>query len=158
MRSRQLITTAVAIGALLAIGACKKGDDKKGDKKGDTADTTGAAKTTAETKPGGDTSLDEKKAMAEKIMAMFEAVGKAMSDNEEDCAKMAATVQKIADDNKALIAQGAKMREDADLKKWFESKHGDRVKAIMTGAVSSMMKKCSNDEGVKKAFEALTAD
>jgi hypothetical protein len=166
--------SALAIGSLLALGACKK-DDKKGDDKAadkdKNGDDKGAAKPTDDTAAnpcgddgaknpcgGGDMSMDDKKAMAEKIVTMFEAVGKAITENEADCAKMAAGVQKIADENKELITKGKALDDDPEFKKWFEETHGEKIKTVMTGAVTSMIKNCKDDEGVKNAFEALTGE
>lgn len=172
MRSLKMITTALAIGSLLALGACKKDDKKKEDDKGadkGTADDgKGAAKTTDTPNPcagknpcgggGGAMSMDERKEMAGKVVAMFEAVGKVITENEADCAKMAAGVQKIADENKDLIAKGKAMDDDPEFKKWFDETHGEKVKTVMTAAVTSMMKNCQTDKGVQAAFKSLTGE
>jgi hypothetical protein len=173
MRTLKVITASLAIGSLLAFAACKKDDKKKEDDttKADekTDDTTAAGKTTDDTANpcantdenpcgGGDMSMDDKKAMAGKVVTMFEQVAKAVEENAEDCAKMAEAVQKLADDNKELIAQGKSMDEDPEFKKWFDETHGEKLKTTMTGAMTAMMKKCGQDEGVKKAFSSLTGE
>ena len=172
MRTLKVIIASLAIGSLLALSACKKDDKKKEDdttatdKEGE--DTTGAAKTTDDTATdttatddtaaGGDMSMDEKKATAEQVVKMFEEVAAAVQANKDDCPKMAAAVEKIAQANKELIAKGKTMDEDAEFKKWFDETHGEKMKATMTGAMTAMMEKCGQDEGVKKAFSTLTGE
>lgn len=174
MRTLKVIIASLAIGSLLAFAACKK-DEKKGDDKGektdkkDGDDTATAGKTTDDTANpcagknpcgGGDgaMSMDDKKKMAGEVITMFENVAKAVEENAEDCAKMAEAVQKVADANKELIAKGQSMRKDDDpeFQKWFDETHGEKLKTTMTGAMTAMMKKCAEDEGVKKAFGAIT--
>jgi hypothetical protein len=171
MRQIKLLTTALAIGSLLALGACKKDEKKNED---DTAKTDegktddGAGKTTdtaanpcegkTDEGGGGDMSMDDKKAMAEKVVAMFEAVGKAVQDNESDCNAMAAGIQKISDENKELTAKAKTMDDDPEFKKWFDETHGEKVKAVMTGAITAMMKNCAEDKGVQAAFTSLTGE
>lgn len=168
MRTLKVIIASLAIGSLLALSACKKDEKKeddtaKTDKEGDNTAAKPADEKPADEKPaddsaGGDMSMDDKKAMAEKVVKMFEEVAKAVEENAEDCAKMAEGVQKIADANKDLIAQGKSMDEDAEFKKWFDETHGEKMKTTMTGAMTAMMKKCGEDEGVKKAFSSLTGE
>lgn len=174
MRSLKLTISALAIGSLLALGACKKDDKKKEDDKGDKADDgkaddgKGAAKTTDDTANpcagknpcggGGDMSMDDKKAMAGKVVEMFEAVAKVVTDNEADCAKMAEGISKLADENKDLIAKGKNMDDDPEFKKWFDETHGEKLKTTMTGAVTAMMKNCQKDKAVQDAFKKLTGE
>lgn len=172
MRTAKVIIASLAVGSLLAFAACKKDDkDKESDDTADdtTGDDTAAGKTTDDTaanpcanpcgdSSGGDMSMDDKKAMAEKVVKMFDEVKVAVEENVDDCPKMAAAVQEVADANKDLISQGKSMDDDPEFKKWFDETHGEKMKATMTGAMTAMMKKCGEDEDVKAAFQSLTGE
>jgi hypothetical protein len=117
------------------------------------------AEPTAAPEPSTDPSGSvDKKAIAAKIVAMFGELAGALTANEDDCAAMASAIDSVAAGNLELIAQAKAIDDDLEFKRWFEQTHGEQVKAIMTGAMTSMMKNCANDEGVKQAFGRMFGD
>lgn len=105
----------------------------------------------------GTLSLDEKKEIANGVVAMFDEVATAVQANEQDCAAMAAAIDGIATKNADLLARSKKIDGDADeeFKKWFQQTHVQHVQQTMGGAMQSMQKKCGEDQAVRAAFGRL---
>lgn len=101
---------------------------------------------------------EDKKKLAAEVVAMFDAVAAVVKKHSKDCAKMAAGVQRVADKNRGLIEQGKNMDDDAAFRQWFDETYGEKLKATMTEAMTAMMEKCAEDEGVRKAFQSLTGE
>jgi hypothetical protein len=102
--------------------------------------------------------LEEKKALAGQVVAMFDEVGAAITANEADCAAMATEIDGIATRHADLIAKGKTIDDDPEFKTWFDETHGEHIRTTMGAAVQSMMKNCAEDEGVKAAFQRLAGE
>jgi hypothetical protein len=99
-----------------------------------------------------------RKASAKRVVAMFEAVAAVVKKHAASCDKMAAGIGKVAARNKALIAEAKSLDDEPKFRAWFDQTYGDRLKAVLTEAVTLVMQSCAEDEGVQKAFQSLSGE
>lgn len=154
----KLILSALAMFGLILSAGCGKeeakseGDSPEAAKPAEEGATPTAAEKPAD-KPaaGGDMNKEE---MAEKMLTMFKAMAKAATDNKGNCDAMADAMEKIINDNKALMEAGKNFDKDPENKKWFEETHGEQIKEIM-GSMMAPMMECQDNEKLKKVFESM---
>jgi hypothetical protein len=161
MKTLTKITTVIAIGSLLALGACKKDKKEGGDETAEGKKPTDGTENPCAGKENpcaaGKTSMEDKKKMANDMVAMLGEAAKAIEANPEDCAAMAGALNKVADDHKAQIDKIKEMmakgeEKDPAFDAWFKETHQDNMTKTMGSAMGAMMKKCAQDEGVKTAW------
>jgi hypothetical protein len=93
----------------------------------------------------------------DKVVAMMDDMGKAVSAAGEDCNKMGDALEKWAADNKAFIDWGKEQDKDPAKKKEFD----DKCKSKMEGAMEKMgpmmggLMKCGDNAKVKAAMESM---
>lgn len=92
--------------------------------------------------------------LAEKSIAMMEAMAAAASANKDNCDGMADAMKVIVEGNKDLIAQGKKFDQDEEKKKWFEEKYKDKAEAAAKAMIEPMMA-CGENAKLQEVFKSL---
>lgn len=159
MKLARMIITASAVLAIGLAAGCKKDE-----KKGDAPAAAPKAENGTPTAPAADKPADPPAApaamtgsveeMAAKAVTMMETLAKAAVDNKGDCDKQAAAMQKVMDDNKALIAAGKEFDKDPAKKKQFDEMMENKAPEVM-GPMMEALAPCGEHEGMKKVFEAF---
>ena len=90
---------------------------------------------------------------AEKMVTMMEDLGNAVEKAGDDCGKMAAGVEAVANkyDLKALKAEAEKMKGNAEESKKMMEKYGPRMEKVMPKLMGMM--KCADDPKMKAVNE-----
>ncbi len=87
-----------------------------------------------------------------KFLAFFDKVADTVVADKDDCAKMAKDVNKLIDDNQAVLEAAKKAQASGKQLPPDVRSHMMETGKRMSAA---MMEKCSNDAGVKAAFDRL---
>lgn len=168
------ITIALLCAGTLAFAACGKKDEEKkpadpaaeGDKPADPAakpaETPTAAKPAAD-EPADDDSADEpaaeggEKPTAEDMdnaFNMMKDLAAAANENKEDCAKMAAAMDKVVTKNEALVKKMGSLRNDEEAKKMWEEKYKSESETVMMSMMGAMQK-CATDPAVGEVMKKM---
>lgn len=121
----------------------------------DTAPSKGSgapAPTTEKKAPAADAKVEISAADAEKFLAFFNKFADAMVANKDDCTKMAAALNKVIDQNQAMI----KLANDAKNsgKKLPKAVEDKMMKRVMSD-IAPAMQKCQSDKGVMDAMKRM---
>ena len=89
---------------------------------------------------------------AEKFLAFFNKFADVMVANKDDCTKMAAGLNKVIDQNQAMIKMANESKNSG--KKLPKAVEDKMMKRVMSD-VAPAMQKCQNDQGVMDAMKRM---
>ena len=99
--------------------------------------------------------LEGRKAVAERMLVVFDALAGAVTSTETDCVAMAIQIDGIGTTYAADIEAAKNIQDDKEIEAWFKETHAKKLEELARRAMESMMKNCAQDEAVGEAFKKL---
>ena len=141
--------------ALLA-GSAAYADTAPSKGAGSTAPTADKKAPPSDSKPAPTPAPAEiSSADAEKFLAFFNKFADVMVANKDDCTKMAAGLNKVIDQNQAMIKMANESKNSG--KKLPKAVEDKMMKRVMSD-VAPAMQKCQSDQGVMDAMKRMDGD
>jgi hypothetical protein len=96
--------------------------------------------------------------LAQRSLAMYRAVGKALGDSQRPCSAATADLGQLRDEYRDVVAANAKVLQDGrakELRAALAPHNEEFDRAAQAVVQSPTMSKCSNDRAFAKAFDDL---